>query len=73
MAKTSSFTPSLRAAEPIQAATGRATLRLPQTIVMAEAKKSVKDLPASALKGKKVHMNCAVFQNSPYSTHRPQH
>ena len=52
--KSSTFTPSLRAAAPVAAATGRATRAMPATIVMAEAKKSVKDLPASALQGKKV-------------------
>ena len=55
VAKTSSFMPALRSADPVVGATGRASLRMPkQTIVMAEAKKSVKDLSPSALKGKKV-------------------
>ena len=55
VAKTSSFMPALRSADPVLGATGRASLRMPtQTIVMAEAKKSVKDLGPSALKGKKV-------------------
>ena len=55
VAKTSSFMPALRSADLVVGATGRASLRMPtQTIVMAEAKKSVKDLGPSALKGKKV-------------------
>ena len=54
VAKSSSFTPALRAAEPVVGATGRAALRMPKVTMMAEAKKSVKDLGAAALKGKKV-------------------
>ena len=44
IAKTSSFTPSLRAAEPVARAGRAAALRAPATIVMAEAKKSVRKL-----------------------------
>jgi len=59
VAKTSSFMPALRSADLVVGATGRASLRMPtQTIVMAEAKKSVKDLGPSALKGKKVLIRC---------------
>lgn len=54
VAKTSSFTPALRSADPVVGSTGRATLRMPKVTMMAAAKKSVKDLGASALKGKKV-------------------
>ena len=56
MAKSSAFTPALRSAEPTAAgATGRrARIQMPKVTMMAEPKKSVKDLGASALKGKKV-------------------
>jgi hypothetical protein len=56
VAKSSAFTPALRSAEPTAVgATGRrARLQMPKVTMMAEPKKSVKDLGASALKGKKV-------------------
>ena len=56
VAKSSTFTPALRSAEPTAVgATGRrARLQMPKVTMMAEPKKSVKDLGASALKGKKV-------------------
>ena len=56
MAKSSAFTPALRTAEPsaIGATGRRAGLHMPKVTMMAEPKKSVKDLGASALKGKKV-------------------
>jgi len=54
----SSFTPSIRAADALRVgASGRASLHIRtanNVVTMAEAKKSVKDLPAGALKGKKV-------------------
>merc|ERR1719329_1362481 len=58
VAKTSSFTPALRSADPVVGSTGRATLRMPKVTMMAAAKKSVKDLGAGALKGKKVLIRC---------------
>jgi len=58
----SGFTPSVRAADALRVgASGRASLRIrtaPNVVTMAEAKKSVKDLPAGALKGKKVLIRC---------------
>lgn len=53
----SGFSPSVRAADALHVgASGRASLRIrsAKSITMAEAKKSVKDLPAGFLKGKKV-------------------
>ena len=64
MSKSSAFTPALRTAEPTAVgATGRrAGLHMPKVTMMAAAKKSVKDLGASALKGKKVHLGRACVE-----------
>jgi len=61
----SGFTPSIRAADANRVgASGRASLRIRtanNVVTMAQAKKSVKDLPAGALKGKKVSLLYVLY------------